>query len=271
MKKYLFALDLDGTLLYDHQTITESTKAYLRKLVADGHQIVIATGRPFRSSERFHQELGLTTPIINYNGGLVTSKHDDTFKPYSITINRKHILDIFNNNLDHIENCFGEVEDDIYLYQHTEEVDPLLHNFNGARLFVGDLNEILKDDTNGFLIIAKKGKAKHIEDYVAKHLKGQVLSRNWGAFYNYVIELYTPVTNKGRGLKYVAEHLNIKPENIVAFGDAHNDIEMLNYAGHGVAMKNAQDNLKEHADAITDYTNLEDGLIKYIQKFLENN
>ena len=271
MKKYLFALDLDGTLLYDHETITENTKAYLKQLIKEGHQVVIATGRPFRSTERFHQELGLKTPVINYNGGLVTSKHDDNFQPYSITIDRKHILDIFNNNKNHIENCFGEVEDDIYLYQHTEAVDPLLHNFNGARLFVGDLNEILMHDTNGFLIIAKKGQAKAIENYVEHNLQGKVLCRNWGAFYNYVIELYTPQTNKGRGLKYVAEHLGINPDNIVAFGDAHNDIEMLKYAGHGVAMKNAQDELKAHADAVTDYTNLEDGLIKYIQKYLENN
>ena len=269
MKKYLFALDLDGTLLHDWESISKETKDYLRQLKADGHTIVIATGRPYRSSEPFHRELGLKTPIINYNGGLVTSTHDDDFEPYSLTIAKEDILTIFNDNIDNIENCFGEVKDDIFLYKDTEEIEPLLHNFNGARLFVGDLNNILKENTNGFIIISKPNKSHLIEEYVKTRFKDRVLCRNWGEHYHHVLELYTPETNKGKGLAYVAEHLDIPREQIIAFGDAHNDIEMLKYAHLGVAMKNAQDRLKVHADDITEYPNTENGLIRYIQKFLK--
>ena len=269
MKQYLIVLDLDGTLLSDWQTITETTKNYLKDLSKQGHKIVIATGRPFRSSEKFYDELELTTPIINYNGGYVTNKHDKDFKPTSIAIPKEYVIDIFNSNKHVIKNAFGEVGDDIYLYEDTTEIRPLLHYFNGATLTVGEFHEILEHDTNGFLIVSHEGQAQVVEDYVRDNYKDKVLARNWGAFYNFVIELYTPETTKGEGLKYVADYLGFDPENIIAFGDAHNDIEMLEYAGTGVAMKNAQDVLKEHADYITEYTNTEDGIVHFLKEFLK--
>ena len=268
MKKYLFALDLDGTLLYDWETISRNTKNYLIDIQKLGHQIVIATGRPFRSSQPFHKELGLKTPIVNYNGGLVTSEYDESFEPFSVTVKKEDILEIYNQNIDYIDNCFGEIYDDIFLHEDTEEIRPLLHNFNGARLFTGDLNDILTGDVNGFIILCKKGKAEIVEKFVEDYFQGRVLCRNWGEHYSFVLEIYSPLTNKGSGVEYIANHLGFDRENVVAFGDAHNDIEMLQYAGHGVAMQNAQERLKVHADDITPFPNTEDGLIKYIQTFL---
>ena len=269
MKKYLIALDLDGTLLSDWKTISETTSTYLKELSNLGHTVVIATGRPFRSSEQFYDELELTTPIINYNGGLVTNKHNPDFEPYSLTITREYVIDIFESNKEAIENAFGEVGDDIFLYEDTEKIRPLLHYFNGAGLTIGNLDDILKEDPNGFLIVANEGQSDVIENYVKDHYQNKVLARNWGSHYNFIIELYTPETTKGEGLKYVAEHLGFDREDVIAFGDAHNDIELLQYAGIGVAMKNAQPVLKEHADFITKYSNTEDGIVKFLKEFFE--
>ncbi len=271
MKKYLFVLDLDGTLLKDWESVSDQTIDYLNHIQTLGHKIVLATGRPFRSSEAFYDKLNLDTPLINYNGGLVTSKHDPNFKSYSLTVDLDSVLDIFEQNKQHIQNAFGEVKDDIYLLEDTKEIQPLLHNFNGARLFVGDFKEILTTPTNGFIIISKKGHGQHIEDYVEEHYKNKVLHRNWGNDYEYIIELFTPETSKGNAVEYVSKYLGFERENIIAFGDAHNDIEMLQYAGLGVAMKNAQDRLKPFADVVTDFTNTEDGVIKFIEKFLKEN
>ncbi len=270
MKKYLFALDLDGTLLYDWETLKEETIDYLKTIKAQGHKIVIATGRPFRSSEEYYDLLELDTPLINYNGGLVTSKHDPNFKNYSLTINKDCVIDIFEKNKEYIHNAFGEVKDDIYLLHDTDEINPLLHNFNGARLFVGDFNEILDADTNGFIIIAKEGQGKYIEDFVNTHYQGRVLCRNWGNEYRFIIELFTPATNKGNALKYVADYLGFEREQIIAFGDGHNDIEMLEYAGLGIAMSNAHDSLKEIADLVLDKSNKENGIEKFLNEYLKN-
>jgi len=134
MEKYLIVLDLDGTLLYDWKTLKEDTKDYLLELSKEGHKLVIATGRPFRSSERYYKMLELDTPIINYNGGLVTSKNDDNFQCFSLTVEKEYIIDIFEKTKNYIKNAFGEIGDDIYLLHDTEEIRPLIHNFNGARL-----------------------------------------------------------------------------------------------------------------------------------------
>ena len=269
MKKHLIAIDLDGTLLKDWETVSNETIEYLKEVQNMGHKIVLATGRPFRSSEEFYDKLGLNTPLINYNGGLVTSKHDKNFQGYSLTVDYEAILDIFHNTKHVIENAFGEIFDDIYLWKDNKEIQPLLHNFNGARLFVGDFEEILPEPTNGFIIIAKKGQGHIIEEYVETHYKNKVLSRNWGNHYNFIIELFTPETNKGNALEYVSKYLGYEREDIIAFGDAHNDIEMLQYAGRGVAMKNGHESLIAVADEITEFSNTEDGLIKHLKKIIE--
>ena len=72
MRKYLIALDLDGTILYDFDTISDELSAFLLRVQQDGHRIVIATGRPYRSSKFAYERFRLDTPIINYNGGLIT-------------------------------------------------------------------------------------------------------------------------------------------------------------------------------------------------------
>ncbi|RKJ32644.1 HAD-IIB family hydrolase, partial [Butyricicoccus sp. 1XD8-22] len=71
MEKHLIVLDLDGTLLTDTQTISEKTKQTIMKAKEAGHQVMIATGRPFRASQLYYNELMLTTPIVNFNGALV--------------------------------------------------------------------------------------------------------------------------------------------------------------------------------------------------------
>jgi len=269
MNKKLIAIDLDGTLLKNWDTITEETVQYLKTLKDQGHILVIATGRPYRSSIDYYDAIGLDTPLINYNGGLVTSKKDPAFKDYSLFIEKDHILDIFQTNQEHIENAFCEIKDDIYLLKEDERIEPLLHNFNGASLHVGPFEQTLPGPTNGFIIIAKKNQGQHIEDYIRAHHKESVLSRNWGDEYRYIIEVFTPDTNKGNALQYVADYYSIPREDIYAFGDAHNDLEMIRYAGKGIAMANASDELKEAADEVTEKTNKENGLIEHLKTLFQ--
>ena len=66
--KYLIVLDLDGTLMMDFSTYDEETFEYLNMLREQGHIIMLATGRPYRSSHFVYELLHLNTPLINYNG-----------------------------------------------------------------------------------------------------------------------------------------------------------------------------------------------------------
>lgn len=71
MNKKLIAIDLDGTTLNAQSQISPKTEAVLKKAVASGHIVSIATGRPFRISEKFYHQLALNTPMVNFNGALV--------------------------------------------------------------------------------------------------------------------------------------------------------------------------------------------------------
>jgi len=257
MKKHLIALDLDGTLLYDWKTLKDETKQYLMDLKAQGHHLVIATGRPFRSAIMYYELLELNTPIINYNGGLITWQNNPDFEEVNITVDKEAVIDIMQACDEHIDNAFCEIKDDIYLKEEREDIMDLLHYFGNATLNVGDLAKTLPGDTNGMIIVAKKNHGSYIEDYVKKHYSNKLLTRNWGDAYNFIIEVYTPYTNKGRALKHVAKALGVERKHIIAIGDGMNDLEMIAYAGTGVAVGNAHPDLKAIADVVSPYTHQE--------------
>lgn len=71
-KKYLFALDLDGTLLRDNKTISFITRKYLKKLENDGHYIVLCSGRAPRTMLTYYHQMKLNSPYISYNGALIS-------------------------------------------------------------------------------------------------------------------------------------------------------------------------------------------------------
>lgn len=75
MNQKLIALDLDGTTLNQAGTLSVQTIATLKAAQAAGHLVVIATGRPDSISEHFYDELGLTSPMINFNGALIHKPH----------------------------------------------------------------------------------------------------------------------------------------------------------------------------------------------------
>lgn len=267
MNRHLIALDLDGTLLYDWSTLDKKTKEYLINIKNQGHELVISTGRPFRSSIKFYRELQLDAPMINYNGGLVSWPGNENFDEINIKLDKAAVVDIFKKNSAYIENAFCEIKDDIYLMKESDDIVDLLHFFNNARLFVGDFRKTLPGDVNGFIIVAKKGKGHLIEQYVKETYPNKVMSRNWGDDYQFIIELYTPHNNKGRALAHVGNYYGIPKERIIAFGDGINDLEMIQYAGTGVAVQNACEALKAIADVISPYTNQEGAIEKFLEHY----
>ncbi len=274
MKKHLIALDLDGTILYDFDSLSESLSEFMHQLQAMGHKIVIATGRPFRSSRFVYDHFNLDTPIINYNGGLITHPKDDSFEEINYTIDKEDIIDIFENNLDHIRNAFSEVYDSIYLYQKEKAIEPLLHAGGATDLVVGNLRETLKDNPNGFIIIGKQGRGKIIKRYIDDTYRGKVQCRIWNLAgeFDSIIEIFTPESNKGKALEYVTNYLGFKREDVIAIGDGHNDIEMLQYAKLGVCVRNAHPDLIKVADLVLDYTSAENAVYRFLSEYLlENN
>lgn len=267
---YLFVLDLDGTVLYDFDSISQTLCNYIKEIQSQGHKVVIATGRPYRSSKFVYDAFNLDTPIINYNGSLIQHPKDSQFKTISLLLKKEIIFDIFAHTKQWIRNAFTEHNDDIYLYQEEKAIEPLLHLDHATKLTVGDFESTVEHDLNGMIIIGYQGTGEKIKAYIDQTYHNHVLSRIWSVEgeYDSILEVFNPLVNKGTAIEKVSQYLKIPQKRIVAIGDGHNDIEMISYAGLGVAMKNAHPELLKVADRILDHSPREDGVFRFINEFL---
>jgi Cof subfamily protein (haloacid dehalogenase superfamily) len=265
MEKYLITIDLDGTLMYSLSSYDEETFAYLRYLKSLGHKIVIATGRPFRSSYFVYQLLDLDTPLINYNGAYITNPTDPNYPITDIRVSRQELFNIIEILQDGLINIFCEIHDDIYVHNYNSEIRDFLH-LDGGRMFAGELPKILTADPHGALVFVKDSHLHLLYEYVEHNRENQIEARHWKVNEFDIVEIYHPKVDKKEGMLQAANYYKIKPENIIAIGDGNNDIGMVETAYHGVAMGNARPMVKQVAKYQTAPIE-EQGALKFLKKF----
>ncbi|QTD41214.1 Cof-type HAD-IIB family hydrolase [Sporosarcina sp. Te-1] len=266
MKPHLIVLDLDGTLLTDEKVISEKTAHTLNQAREQGHQVMIATGRPYRASEIYYKQLDLITPIVNFNGAFVHHPKDVKWKTIHETISLPVVRDVIDamQNFD-IHNIIAEVMDDVYLEKHDAKLLDIL-SFGDPVIKEGDIRKSLKDDPTSLLIQADSKTVEPIRKHLAEVHAEVIDHRRWGAPWD-VVEIVRHGLNKAVGISHVSKWLDIPRERIIAFGDEDNDLEMIDYAGVGVAMGNGIDRLKSIANEVT-LTNNEDGIAEFLKERL---
>ncbi|HLR61701.1 MAG TPA: HAD family hydrolase [Lentibacillus sp.] len=268
-EKHLIAVDLDGTLLTDDKQISMRNKQTLKKAIGEGHIVVIATGRPHRASIDYYQALGLDTPMVNFNGALIHHPTDDKWDVLHnpMPVRTAHRIVDACYDLD-VHNILAEVMDSVYLDQYDEQIMDIFQATRQDSPFtIGSLKNKLQTDPTSLLIHPKEDNIdtlrRHLDDYHAELIE----HRKWGAPWN-MIEIVKKGLNKAVGLKKIAHYYHIPDERIIAFGDEDNDLEMIDYAGVGVAMGNAIDELKSVAKHVTE-TNEKDGISIFLDNYLK--
>ena len=139
-------------------------------------------------------------------------------------------------------NIIAEVKDYVFINNH----DPRLFegfSMGNPRIQTGNLLEQLNEAPTSLLVEAEESKIPEIKDKLTHFYAENIEHRRWGAPFP-VIEIVKRGINKARGIEQVRQFLNIDPQHIIAFGDEDNDIEMIKYAQHGVAMDNGLQELK---------------------------
>ncbi|MFC0557724.1 Cof-type HAD-IIB family hydrolase [Halalkalibacter alkalisediminis] len=265
-EQHLIALDLDGTLLTDEKTISPRTKATINKAREQGHIVAISTGRPYRASIQYYQELQLDTAIVNFNGAFVHHPYDKSFGTYHSPLDLKTAKTVIETcEAFNVSNIMVEVIDDFYL-RHFDQV--FLETFLAGQNPVehGNLLHILQEDPTCVLIHPQDHHVKQLRELLVDAHAEVIDQRVWGDPWN-IIEIVKAGMNKAVGLKKVADFYNIPKERIIAFGDEDNDFEMIEYAGQGVAMANGIKELKTLANAVT-LSNEEDGIAVYLEEAL---
>ncbi|MCD7809067.1 MAG: Cof-type HAD-IIB family hydrolase [Erysipelotrichaceae bacterium] len=263
----LIALDMDGTLLDASLNIKPYTRDVLMKMQDKGIGIVLASGRDIILLKEFGARLSIDQyPMSGY-----------------ICLNGLEIYDYQENllykekklNKDDAYKVFGVAEkfnlDIVFFFKNSLYVVEVAHTHRYTLQFVGitkycveTIEKIPTDEFNDLRKIALIQTPQIIEE---------TLEQLNDSDYDYCrvdddwIEVNPINIHKGSALKRYAEVKSISLENIIAFGNGENDIEMLEVAGKGVAMANSFDSVKEIADDIC-LDNESDGIAFYLEKYL---
>lgn len=265
MEKYLICLDLDGTLLTDDKTIGPYTKKVLNKLKTQGHEIIISTGRPYRASEPYYTELGMDTPVVNFNGAFVHHPNDFNFKTVHEELDLDVAMEIARRIPElNIQNVIAEIKDTVYLHYHDAVLFDAF-SMGQPEIKVGELTQTMDAGPTTILIQAEEKEIPTIRQSLDDLFAEAIEHRRWGAPYP-VLEIVKKGINKAVGVDYVRGYLDIDPKNTIAFGDEDNDTEMIEFVQHGVAMNNAIDDIKSVADYVTGSNN-DDGVGKFLADY----
>lgn len=258
----LIALDLDGTLISHDLLISPRARRAIRRAMDQGINVTLASGRAFPSMLPFAEDLGISTPIICYQGCKIVLP--DTRKvTYHATLPLPQTRALLEYAQSRDLDATVYVDDHIYLraLRHPEEF---------YRKWFG-LPRILVDD-----LIAgacrEPTKVLFIGEGPANDLLVIELGKRFGSSmtvvrsHEFFVEVMASGVSKGSALEQVAASLGISQEQTMAIGDSGNDTEMVAWAGLGVAMGNATEGVKAVADFIAPSVE-EDGAAVAIETF----
>ncbi len=259
-KRKLIAIDLDGTLLDSSLSVSPFSVSIIKKLKEQGHVIVLASGRPYRSIKDIYYSLELDSPLIAYNGALVFNPKDSSFPKLERKFSSSSLRKIYGDNKDILLSGMAEDEKTIYL----QNEDLYLNNYFpylGENHLIGELEEIILTDCYTALFNCLDIDVDRLKKSVNEE---GLLFRHWNG--NTYSEAALKDVNKGTALEYILKELNISPEECIAFGDSDNDYEMLSIAGNAYVLSNSKSAILKDSFKITEKGNDEDGVALTLRK-----
>lgn len=265
----LLALDMDGTLLNEKKEIPQAHIDAIHKAIAAGVKLVLCTGRPLFGVKPYYEKLGLGTEneFVIVNNGCSTHQTSDWGLVDWRELSKEDIL--YLEGLAQKNQVQFTLFDEEHYFVLGGKANATIEN--DAKLVFTTPTEIsLEEATSGQhimfqgMFLGTKAETDDFENRFAAELN----QRFSGVRSQPVIYEAMPLgTTKASALSRLAEKLGIQPDQIMAMGDANNDIEMLEFAGLGIAMGNASDHVKQLADYVTD-SNDENGVATAIERFI---
>ena len=262
-------LDVDGTLVNSSKEITEATRNAIINAQKRGKTVAIATGRPIAGIRHTVSEIALEE-----HGGYVIANNGTT------VVNCKTGECIYNRMIDqdlHLPIYQAAREENVGIFVFHDQKKEMIAG-NGVNSYVEvdaracdvtlrESDRFLQELTfpvNKFLL---SGEPERMEEVV------KLMQDKFGSRLNvfrsdpYYVEILPKFVDKGVAVEKLIKRLDVKKDRTICVGDSYNDLSMLRLAGLGVAMGNAQGEVKEAADYVTG-SNDEDGVVKVIEKFM---
>jgi Cof subfamily protein (haloacid dehalogenase superfamily) len=264
----LGAFDLDGTVLRRNLRITDKTVAALQSLREQGMRLVVATGRRFEGAREHAARLGFTDhdPLICYGGSMVRRMNGETL------LHRTLPKDLSIEVLEWAaqRDLHARVFVDGQIITSPDTPAALEHLRRNAEPDVSVIDSPVEWLRNGGEEPTKLVIVDHPDD-IGGWLEEARAAFAGRLFVTRSLPHYVEVGGlegtKSKALGFLCERWGIEPERVLAFGDADNDIDMLRFAGHGVAVGGMTGEVREAADEVVPDVN-EDGVARYVEKLL---
>jgi Cof subfamily protein (haloacid dehalogenase superfamily) len=270
----MIAMDMDGTLLTTEKEVTEYSKNVLKKAADAGVKLVVCTGRIYTSALVYAKLIGTVAPVIASNGAYIREK-DKNEIIYSKTLKKDEAYYLvktaksfgFYPHLFTSDTIYSEKM--IYSSKNYSIWNENLPEEERIKVeIVEDLYKVI-DENDGLIlkVVVMSEELDKIAEFKKQVGKEQDVSMV-ASWYNNV-EVMSKGISKGNAVKVLSEYYGIPSEEIICIGDNENDLSMIEFAGMGIAMGNAEDVVKKAANYITD-TNENNGVAKAIEKFILN-
>ena len=256
----LVATDIDGTILIPEGEFTQEVKDCISKLDKCGVKVVLVTGRMNAAASLIAKDLGLNTPVVSYQGGLIKQGEQTLYERY---LTEKQALDIIEwakSEKIHI-NLYND--DILYSEADCYEIKRYCSNLH-TKYTTKDFDSIKKNKVNKLLAIDYKNTEKI--DRLEKELPNIFPDLYIVKSTPYFLEFSNKEGSKYCAVKFLQKYWNLKEDEILTIGDQNNDISLLQAGGIKVAMANATDELKAVANYLTTSV-YENGFVDAINKF----
>jgi hypothetical protein len=230
-----------------------------------GVHVIVVTGRMVRSTRPYLAEAKLDDPVVCYQGAVVADPLSGEWLRH-VPIPLPDALEAIGAVMDagfHV-NCY--VDDELYVAKTTAEARAYAGFQHLEIREVGDLREWLSADPTKLVAVGDPDQLDALEAVLKPRYRGRLfVSKSLPHF----LEFAHPDVSKGSGLQFVADHLGFTAAQTVAAGDGENDRELLDWAGFGVAVANAHDDILARADLVVPSVD-EEGIAELLEAFVDS-
>lgn len=279
----LLALDLDGTLLNSRGEVSERNFKAVQMARKKGVTVAVVTGRRFRDARPLALKLGLDAPVISHNGAL--TKHAASLETVAMMLLPiEAACEVLRIGREANQDAMVSADPrglGVLLFEtlHEENI-PLQRYITWAKRLHGDEAEEavrhvsnLDEHLTELIHISFSGGCEPMEVFRQKLVAElgeavKVYATVYPRLDFTLLDILSPEASKGVGVAAAATELGLQSENVMAVGDNFNDLAMLEYAGTGVVMGNAGEDLKNIEGFYLTATNEEDGVALAIEKFI---
>ena len=267
MNYKMLVVDMDDTLLTDNHEISIENKEMLLKAQEMGVYVVLASGRPTSAMIEFAKELQCDVNnsfMISFNGSVITDlKEDKILFEHSLTKEQIHSLyDFSQQNNTHI---ITYIDGQIISERHSEYID-IEKNITGLKLnIVSSFKDTVTTSAVKCILLEEPEYLKSVESVLKAAMPDLSICMSKPFF----LEAAPNGIDKGSSIRILAEKLNIDQSEIIAIGNAGNDLTMVQYAGLGVWVDNVDPELRHLADVIV-ASNNNHGVAEVVRRFILN-